>query len=125
MSEPENRPESCESLVRTEHGQFPKGKSGNPGGRPKLPPEVVEMLRLRTLEMFEGLYEIARNGKRAMNVNGAVVYVDDDALRAHVMQVLIERAVGKPTQVFSLEDENGNPTPAAIGIVFLPTGAKP
>ena len=47
MAEPENRKETGGNRDKT--GRFTKGKSGNPGGRPKKP-EVIEG-NMKALEM--------------------------------------------------------------------------
>lgn len=42
---------------------FVKGQSGNPGGRPKIAPEVQELLKDLTPEAVTTLAEIMRNAK--------------------------------------------------------------
>ena len=39
----------------TGKGGFQRGRSGNPGGRPKLPAEMREMFRAKAPEAFEVL----------------------------------------------------------------------
>src|ERR1041385_5559334 len=53
---------------------FPKGKSGNPGGRPKEEREVVEALRLKGLELAKALLKLAL-GKKP-NVKAIAVALD-------------------------------------------------
>ena len=40
---------------RTGRGQWQKGESGNPGGRPKLPTEMREMFQAKAPEAFDVL----------------------------------------------------------------------
>ena len=43
---------------RSANGQFPKGQSGNPGGRPRDEQKVAELARSYTKEAIETLVEI-------------------------------------------------------------------
>jgi Family of unknown function (DUF5681) len=69
---------------RTDKGQFAKGASGNPGGRPKLPAEVKEMFQAKAPEAFEVLC-------RHLNSKDPRVAV------AAATQIL-DRAYGRPVQ---------------------------
>ena len=48
---------------RAADGQFPKGQSGNPGGRPRDEQKVAELARSYTREVIDTLVDIMRNGK--------------------------------------------------------------
>lgn len=65
---------------------FPKGKSGNPGGRPKMPVELKEACKAFTPEGIEILISIAQNTKAR----------DGDRIRA--IECILDRGYGKPQQ---------------------------
>ena len=68
----------------TGKGGFQKGRSGNPGGRPKLPAEMREMFRAKAPEAFEVL-------SRHLQSPDAKVAI------AAATQIL-DRAYGRPVQ---------------------------
>jgi Family of unknown function (DUF5681) len=65
---------------------FKKGKSGNPGGRPKVVAEVKELARAHTREAIETLVSIMTNSKAAA------------AARVSAANALLDRGYGKPPQ---------------------------
>jgi hypothetical protein len=67
-------------------GQFPKGRSGNPGGRRAAPKEVKEMLKAATVPAVELLIATV-NDRQAK-----------PELRVRCAEVILDRALGKPTQ---------------------------
>ena len=79
--------------VRSANGQFPKGRSGNPGGRPRDEQKVAELARSYTREAIETLVELMRSG-------------NDERVRGTAAQALLDRGWGKP-KVEVVSDEAG------------------
>ena len=75
------------------NGQFPKGFSGNPGGRPRDEQKVAELARSYTREAIETLVELMRRG-------------NDERIRGTAAQALLDRGWGKP-KVEVVGDEAG------------------
>lgn len=129
MSEPENRPETVTGeLVRTEHGQFAPGHTGNRGGRPKMDPAVRAALEAQTMPAVQKLIEIMEGAEKTFVVgkgdNARLETAPDHDLQLRAAQALLDRSIGKPAQSIITTDDEGNPT-APIGIVFLPAPVKP
>ena len=78
---------------RSTNGQFSKGFSGNPGGRPRDEQKVAEMARSYTTEAIETLVELMRSG-------------NDQRVRGTAAQALLDRGWGKP-KVEVVSDETG------------------
>jgi hypothetical protein len=76
---------------------FPKGKSGNPGGRPTMDPELAAMLDEGLPEAFSTLMTVMKNPKAAANA------------RVRAAEVWIERRLGKPTQAVEHSGPGGGP----------------
>ena len=76
-------PEPSETTKKQGY-RFPKGKSGNPGGRPKEDPEVKILAQKRTKEAIERL----------------TYWMQSDDARASVAaaNALLDRGCGKPSQ---------------------------
>lgn len=83
---------------------FEKGKSGNPGGRPKLDNEVRDLARLHSKEAIEKL----------------VIWMQSDDARASIAasNSILDRAYGKPLQAIA-GDEEGGPVRLVIERVIL------
>lgn len=64
---------------------FAKGESGNPGGRPAIPVDVIEAARARTALAIETLAAICEHG-------------EDEKARIAAAVALLDRAWGKPTE---------------------------
>ena len=78
---------------RSANGQFPKGQSGNPGGRPRDEQKVAELARSYTREAIETLVELMRRG-------------NDERVKGTAAQALLDRGWGKP-KVEVVGDEAG------------------
>lgn len=86
---PENRKRTG-GAQRDANGRFTKGKSGNPGGRPKAERTVIELARQYTEEAIQGLLAIARQG-------------ESEASRVAAWRELLDRAWGKPSQTIDAD----------------------
>lgn len=62
------------------------GQSGNPGGRPRLPAEVRELIRVHTPAAIDALVKIMRDAKAAPGA------------RVAAANAILDRAWGKPAQ---------------------------
>ena len=78
---------------RAANGQFAKGQSGNPDGRPRNEQKVAELARSFTREAIDTLVDIMRNGK-------------DERVRGTKATALLDRDWGKP-KVEVVSDEAG------------------
>ena len=99
---------------------FQPGQSGDPGGRPKLPPEVKEMAKAYTAEAIQTLAEVMRNESAPPGA------------RVTAAEKLLDRAWGKSESTVNVHD---NRTPrdlstaellsaiAALGVVGKEEGA--
>ena len=55
---------------------FEKGQSGNPGGRPKLPPEIKQMLEEKGPEAFEVLVKHLQHNDSRITQAAAIAILD-------------------------------------------------
>ena len=62
-----------------------KGQSGNPSGRAKMAPEVLEMARAATPQAIDALVELVQHG-------------EPDQTRLNAIVALLDRAWGKPVE---------------------------
>lgn len=94
---------------------FPKGVSGNPGGRPKMSPELQEAFSKRNFKSLEVLSKVQDDFLRGS-------YVDEegrehlapkaaDAIKASEVQLAY--ALGKPRESVELMGEDGGPVSIA------------
>jgi len=65
-------------------GGFQRGRSGNPGGRPKLPAEMREMFQTKAPEAFEVLTRHLQSSDPRIAITAA--------------SAILDRAYGKPAQ---------------------------
>lgn len=82
---------------------FAPGQSGNPTGRPKEAAEVKALARTYTTEAVEKLVELMRGE-------------DKKLARAAAVDIL-DRAIGKPTQMIGSDDDA--PLKACLEILFV------
>lgn len=73
---------------------FKKGKSGNPGGRPKEFKEIQELARKHAPEAIAALVKVCTKG-------------DSESARVAAATALLDRGFGKPPQETSLTVPEG------------------
>jgi hypothetical protein len=81
--------------------KFKKGKSGNPNGRPKKPPEIDELLAEVLTDQVNGM-----DAAKAILIN-----LREQALKGNLKaaEMLLDRAYGKPRQRQEVTGENDGP----------------
>jgi hypothetical protein len=81
---------------RTGRGQWQKGQSGNPTGRPKLPAEMKEMFQAKAPEAFEVLCKH--------------LHANDPKVSVTAAKEILDRAYGRPVQSIdaNVTDDGGS-----------------
>jgi hypothetical protein len=98
-------------------GQFEPGKSGNPGGRPKVVAEVRDLARAHTVDAIEALATIAGGDTGRFDADGNVLQ-HPPAARVAAAIALLDRAWGKAPLAVTGEGGEG-PVLTSIEVVFV------
>ena len=94
------KPTSEQAKNRREKGKFTPGASGNPGGRPQLPPELKEAAKALSPEALNILAEIMRDPEAT------------EGARVRAAECIMNRAYGTPPA--SVEVTNLSDLPSII-----------
>ena len=79
------------SITKVSGRPFRPGRSGNPGGRPKVVREVQELARQHTPDVINALVEVCNTAVRHPSARVAAAIA------------LLDRAYGKPAQTIAAE----------------------
>ena len=93
---------------RSGDGRFLPGASGNPGGRPGMPPALKEAFRANSL--------------KALGVLVAGLDDPDPKIRIACAQHILDRSYGKPVQETAIEVTGGG-SPHLQALISLATGS--
>jgi hypothetical protein len=78
---------------RAGSGRFSKGRSGNPGGRPKLEGDVRTLAQKHSRAVLERLIELTKS--------------DNERVAVVACQAVLDRALGKPPQGIHFQGNGG------------------
>ena len=90
---------------RLKTGQFSKGQSGNPGGRPKKNPEAKEILKAATPDAARVLVTLLKS--------------KDDKIKLQAAQAILDRTQGKPKEAVSMDLSGGLDVRAQVRSVLI------
>ena len=114
-----NRTKTGEKSVpmegRNEAGQFVKGVSGNPGGRPKRTPEeqeAIEKMKKATPEMVELVLAIAKSEKASFYA------------KLQAAELILNRSMGKPETYLRVENGEQSREEATASLMALFAAAE-
>jgi Family of unknown function (DUF5681) len=77
---------------KANRGRFKKGQSGNPGGRPKMPPDMKAAIQEKTPELLKSLFALARQKA-------------DPRVQAVAIKELLDRGWGRAAQTVNAKIE--------------------
>ena len=80
---------------RTGTGGFQRGRSGNPGGRPRALVSVMQEARLHTLDAIRVLSELMHKAK-------------SESVRLNAAEAILSRGWGRPIQAFQVDGNFAN-----------------
>lgn len=94
---------------------FPKGVTGNPGGRPKMTAEMAESLRKRSMKSIEVLSKVQDDYLRGTytDENGREREAPKASEAIKASEVLLAYSIGKPRESVELMGEDGGPIAVA------------
>lgn len=122
MSTPANKGIQVKSLSQNRlktgkrkapHSAFTPGRSGNPGGRPKLTPE-------QKAQEFELIQACRSKSPDAIAVIEQLMHrADRDSVRLAAASLIVERGWGKAVQAIEHSGKDGENVPRSIIVEFV------
>lgn len=99
--------------------RFEKGKSGNPGGRPRVPDDLKKSCQRLAARGLKVLEEIVNSRTEFQTVDGKVVKVKSAATPSEkiaAVRLAFEYGYGKPVQPLGGEDDK---SPLVVNVLTL------